>query len=177
MLNFRDKFDTFMIQHQDDTNIDKNLKILCESENPYEFRLDNFVDEKGKQIQIKYRFEEFAYLMEREGLIRVKGSYCAVEKFGVNVYNSGGWLKYINTQEEKKTELELKSQDNEILDKEIKILQKGKLLHEETIREQNDRIRNLTEELKLMSLLQKYWWVIASCVVLGWSLAEILERI
>ncbi|RLJ69095.1 hypothetical protein CLV86_0489 [Lacinutrix venerupis] len=63
------------------------------------------------------------------------------------------------------------------LDLEIKLLQKNKLEYEETIREQNNRIRNLTEDLKFISLIQKYWWVVITCIGIGWSLGEILDKL
>jgi len=166
-----------MTEHQDDINIDINLKILCESDNPYEFILNKFTDKKGRPIHLKQRHEEFASLMEREGLIRVTGSRCSVEKFGLEVFNSGGWLKHLSNKEKQQTELELKSQEKESLDIEIKLLQKDKLKYEETIREQSDRIRNLTEDLKFVSLIQKYWWLISACIGLGWSISEIIEKI
>ncbi|WP_299255310.1 hypothetical protein [uncultured Lacinutrix sp.] len=166
-----------MTEHQNDINIDVNLKILCESDNPYEFDLKNFVDEKGRQIHLRHRYQEFASLMEREGLIRTSVHRCSVEKFGLKVFNSGGWLEYLSNQEKQETELELKIQEKEILDTEIKLLQKNKLKYEETIREQNDRIRNLTEKLKWVSLIQKYWWVIVTCIGVGWSLGELLDKL
>ncbi len=166
-----------MNEHQDDLNIDKNLKILCESDNPYEFNLDNFIDKNGRQMHLKHKHEEFASLMERQGLIRVNGYRCSIEKFGLEVFNSGGWLQHLSGLEKQKTELELKTQEKETLDIEIKVLQKDKLIYEKTIREQNDRIRNLTEKLKFVSLMQKYWWVIVTCIGIGWALGEILDRL
>lgn len=66
---------------------------------------------------------------------------------------------------------------NDSLDLEIKLLQKRKLEYEEKIREQNDRIRNLTEKLKFISLIQKYWWVIVTCIGIGWYLGEVLDKL
>ncbi|WP_338731410.1 hypothetical protein [Mangrovimonas cancribranchiae] len=87
--------------------------------------------------------------------------------------SSGGFTKI---KSDIKTDSDIEKQKNK-LDLEIKILQKDKLEYEETIREQNDRIRNLTEDLKFISLIQKYWWVILTCIGIGWSLGEILDKL
>lgn len=105
-----------MKENQDDLNIDINLNILCESDNPYEFSLNNFVDKNGRQKHLKYKNEEFASLMEQQGLIRVNGFKCSVEKFGLEVYNNGGWLKYLSDIKEKQIELELKQKEKEQLE-------------------------------------------------------------
>ena len=166
-----------MTENQNDINIDNNLKIICESENPYKFILSHFIDAKGNRLDLKSNHERFAELMEREGLIRGTNGFCSIERFGLKVFNSGGWLEYLSNQEKQETEFELKKQEKELLDTEIKLLQKNKLKYEETIREQNDRIRNLTEKLKWVSLIQKYWWVIVTCIGAGWSLGELLHKL
>ena len=166
-----------MIKHQYDIDIDidRNLKILCASENPYEFDLSNFIDKNGRQIHLKKRHEEFASLMEEKGLIRVNGFKCAVKKFGLEVFKYGGWLKYISDQEKQENELELKQRENENLDSEIKLLQKDKLLYEQKIRAQNDRIRNLEEQIKFVNLLKQYWWFIGVCITIGIFLVKVWD--
>jgi hypothetical protein len=151
-----------MIEHQDDLNIDKNLKILCESENPYEFDLNKFVDKNGNRIHLKYRHEEFASLMERQGLIRVNGFRCSVEKFGLEVFNSGGWLKYLSDQEKQETELELKIQVKETLELENLKLQKEAAEYKKSIRSLENQIRSLTiDNLRLGNWDIRFRWLIA----------------
>lgn len=166
-----------MNEHQDDLDINKNLKILCESSNTSEFDLTNFINKNGRKMHSSNESEKFTELMVREGLIRVFGDFCALEKKGFEIFNSGGWLNYLSNQEKQESELELKQKENETLDRDIKLLQKDKLIYNETIREQKNRIRNLTEELKFISLIQKYWWFIGACLGLGWFLGEILKKI
>lgn len=67
--------------------------------------------------------------------------------------------------------------DKDNLDLEIKVLQKDNFEYQKTIREQNDRIRNLTEKLQFVNLIKQYWWLIGACIGLGWFLGEILEKI
>jgi ERCC4-related helicase len=161
-----------MIEHQDDLDIDRNLNLLCESNNTSQFCLTNFINKNGKQMHTSNESKKFAELMVREGLIRVFGDFCSLERFGLSVFKKGGWLKYLSNQEKEKTELELKTQEKELLDTEIKILQKGKLEYEETIRAQNDRIRNLEEKIKFISLIKLYWWLIPSFITIGFLIAK-----
>lgn len=164
-----------MTVHQDDIDINRNLKILCESQNTTEFDMTNFINKHGRQMHSSNESKKFAELMVRERLIRVFGDFCALEKFGFEVCKNGGWLKHLSDKEKQETELELKSKEKDKLDLEVKLLQKNELQYKETIREQNDRIRNLSEDLKLISLVQKYWWLIGACIGIGWSLGDILD--
>jgi hypothetical protein len=138
-----------MTEHQDDLNIETNLKIICESKNPYEFDLSNFVDKKGRQIHLKHRHEEFASLMEQQGLIRINGSRCSVEKFGLKVFKSGGWLKYLSDLEKNHTELELKKLEKEELELEL-------LKHQNKIKDKEREIIKLTaKNLRLQNRQMK----------------------
>ena len=151
-----------MTEHQNDINIDVNLKILCESDNPYEFDLNNFVDEKGRNIHLRYRYQEFASLMEREGLIRTSVHRCSVERFGLKVFKSGGWLEHLSNQEKHETELELKIQEKESLELENLKLQKEASEYQKSIRGLESKIRNLTRDsLRLGNWDIKFRWLIA----------------
>lgn len=57
------------------------------------------------------------------------------------------------------------------------ILQNQKLKFEETIRNQEQRIRDLEERNHFLNLLQKYWWVIVTSIGIGLGLAELLDII
>lgn len=63
---------------------------------------------------------------------------------------------------------ELSKQKKERLEE----LSLDQLEFQKTIREQEQRIRNLTEELKFLSLLQRYWWVILVSSGLGISVGK-----
>lgn len=151
-----------MEEYQDDLNIDRNLKILCESDNQYEFSLNNFVDKNGKQIHLRYKQEEFARLMILQGLIRVNGYRCSVEKFGIEVFNSGGWLKYLSDQEKQKTEQGLKKQEKEKLELENLKLQKEAAEYQKSIQGLESHIRILTRDnLRLGNWDIRFRWLIA----------------
>ena len=49
-----------------------------------------------------------------------------------------------------------------------------KLEFERTVREQEQRIRDLSEKLKVISLFQKYWWLIVTALGLGYSIGKLL---
>ena len=55
-----------MIEHQDDIDLDRNLKILCESDNTSQFDLTFFINKDGRQMQSSNESKQFASLMERE---------------------------------------------------------------------------------------------------------------
>lgn len=59
----------------------------------------------------------------------------------------------------------------------LKILQKESLLHKQTIRDQESRIRGLTEDLKFMSLIKHYWWFVLAALGFGWSIGKFLDKI
>ncbi|PIB31281.1 hypothetical protein [Maribacter sp. 4G9] len=106
--------------------------------------------------------------------VEIEGNPCLV-KNGITerFFKNGGFTKI---ESELNSESDL-SKTKENLDLEIKHLQKDKFVYEQKIRVQNDRIRNLTEDLKFISLIQKYWWFIGACIGLGWLLGEILGKI
>ena len=105
-----------MTEHHDDIEIDRNLKILCESRNTSEFDLTNFENHFGRKMMSSNESKAFASLMEREELIRVFGDFCALEKFGLEVFNSGGWLKYLSDKEKQDKAQELKIRERENLE-------------------------------------------------------------
>lgn len=59
------------------------------------------------------------------------------------------------------------------IDSKIKEHSLDKLEYEKTIREQEQRIRNLTEQLKMISLIQKYWWGIVTVFGVGYSIGKL----
>ena len=104
-----------MTEHLDQL-IDNNLKIISESDKTSDFQLTHFVDINGKRLHSKYKSEQFAELMEREGLIRVNGGFCSLEKFGLQIYNNGGWIKFLSDKENRENEIELKQLEKENLE-------------------------------------------------------------
>lgn len=96
----------------------------------------------------------------------------SLTSLGKDIKDNNGWVKHLESLKSDKQK-QLKKED---LVFDISVLQKDKFEYEKTKREQNDRIRNLTEELKFISLVHKYWWLIGACIGLGWCLGEILGK-
>lgn len=72
---------------------------------------------------------------------------------------------------------ENKTLENPVDENELKRLQKESLEYQLTIREQQDRIRNLEEKTKFIELLKGYWWVIGISIGIGIGLKELLDII
>lgn len=85
---------------------------------------------------------------------------------GIELIESQESAKVLYDQSEKEKEVNFK----------IKEYTLEKLEYEKTIRNQEQRIRNLTEQLKVMSLIQKYWWLLITFLGLGYSIAEIIDK-
>ena len=98
-------------------------------------------------------------------------SNAKLKEFGETVLTNGGWLKHLACEVLKKE----KTEQKEDLETELKTLQKESLEYLKTIREQSDRIRNLDEQIKILSLLKQYWWFIGICITFGVYLKDILE--
>ena len=58
-----------------------------------------------------------------------------------------------------------------------KKLQKEKLEYEVTIRSQNDRIRNLQEQIKIINLIKSYWFLIPICITIVIVLVKVAALI
>lgn len=58
------------------------------------------------------------------------------------------------------------------LNSKIKEYSLEKLEYEKTIREQEQEIRSLTKQLNILSLIQKYWWLLTLLLGLGYLIAE-----
>ena len=157
------------------TNEDKIIDFIISLLKFGEFSSVNPVDIRPEfEIENSAELSRIFKISESEGLIEKRSrTYIGLTKKGFDIQKSGGWLKHLETLESDKQKL----LDKDNLDLEIKVLQKDNFEYQKTIRAQNDRIRNLTENLKFVSLIQKYWWVIVTCIGLGWSLGEILDKL
>lgn len=84
------------------------------------------------------------------------GKYPVIQEYG----SYSNYIHSIEKEQQKRAE-----EQNELmqLDKKVKSLTIENLEFQKTIREQEQRIRNLTEQLNKWSLRQKYWWAITIC--------------
>jgi len=82
---------------------------------------------------------------------------------------TSGFLKqggYTKLEKDEQLRLE-KETKKESLELELSILQKDNFEYQKNIRAQNDRIRNLEEQIKIISLLKLYWWLIPILISIG----------
>lgn len=75
----------------------------------------------------------------------------------------GSYSNYVRSVEKENLINVEKQLELEQLDKKVKLLTIENFEFQKTIREQEQRIRNLTEQLNKWSLRQKYWWAITIC--------------
>jgi hypothetical protein len=81
-----------------DELIEVNLKLLYSSKSQFMMRI-NFKDECGFNLK---NSKGFAELLDRKGLVvleKEQGFRCDLTDFGKQVYESGGWKKYLDTIE------------------------------------------------------------------------------
>lgn len=102
-------------------------------------------------------------LIEDNWLIRKGTGYQLVTDKYLRIQKHGSYSNYqhfIETKQQKNVE-----EQNELMqfDKKVKSLTVENLEFQKTIREQEQRIRNQTEQLNKWSLRQKYWWAITIC--------------
>lgn len=92
----------------------------------------------------------------------------------------GGYIEFkllpkgIELIESQKSVKELydKNEKEMQIDSRIRVYSLEKLEYERTIRVQEQEIRNLTKQLKIMSLAQKYWWLATLIFGLGYLIAS-----
>lgn len=100
---------------------------------------------------------EFHWLIRKgTGYQLVTDKYLIIQKHG----SYSNYLHFIETEQQKNVE---EQNDLMQLDRKGKLLSIENLEFQKTIREQEQRIRNLTEQLNKWSLLQKYWWAMCIC--------------
>ncbi len=162
-----------------DVLINKNLNLLSLAAMG-EMEEHEFLNEDGIELAYstsKINDKVLIKHMLKEDLITVSDTTSKITPLGDKIVKKGGWLVELqkrNSQikkEFKKTELK------ESLEIDIKLLQKDNFEYLKTIRNQNDRIRNLEEQIKTISLLKLYWWLIPTCIVVGIFLAQIWDLI
>lgn len=133
---------------------------------------EKYQEEKGSVVYSEFKRLMFFFDYFDCGTPRNDGGLA--EWIDINVAtsqfkHSGGFNKaYENLQ---------KDNESRNLESDLKSLQKESLEHSKTIREQEGRIRDLTEKLRLVSLFKQYWWVITTCIGIGWLIGEFLDKI
>ncbi|WP_348824040.1 hypothetical protein [Flavobacterium aestuarii] len=102
-----------------DELIDVNMKLLYTSKSQYMMRI-NFKDEYGFNLK---NSKAFAEILVKKGLVVLEcnqGFRCDLTDLGRQIYQNGGWIKYLQTAEpysENNTEM--------ITDSDVKIIGKS----------------------------------------------------
>lgn len=178
----------------DDETIDKILNLICPKG---EVSIKGYSNMRFFRKNKKY----FDLMFSKYHLIfaRTLNDICLTE-IGDVVCKAGGWLKYIENEKNEEIEHQQKINEYEKLERELKEssinvnklalemadqnrritdltennlkLQNENYDYKNTIREQEQRIRNLEETTLFISLLQKYWWVICISIGIGTALRE-----
>jgi len=96
-----------------------------------------------------------------------------IDSLGEDVLDYDSWTDYVNRD----NEIISKNNKRQKLRDKIDRLNLLELKHNEKIRKQEDRIRNLEEQLKIINLIKVYWWLIGLGVLLGALLVKLLYYI
>lgn len=156
-----------MLESLDET-IEINLKMLSEQKNHWLFRTE-FVSKQGNPLIDSKRFVQ---LMVEKGLVSTRNERCDLTEKGLRIVKNGGWLKFVSELEVAKQTSIGQKLSVESLDFELKQLQKESLEYAKTIRDQESRIRDLTEQLRFINLIRQYWWFIGACITLGFLIGK-----
>lgn len=156
-----------MLEYLDET-IEINLKLLSKQKDCWMYRTE-FVSRLGNPL---LNSERFAQLMEDKGLVSARNERCDLTEKGLRIVKNGGWLKYIIDIESDRQKSMKQKKSVESLDFVLKKLQKESLEYAKTIRDQESRIRDLTEQLRFIRLVRQYWWFIGACLTLGFLIGK-----
>ena len=94
------------------------------------------------------------------------GKYPIIEEYG-------SYSKYKKSIENEQQKLNEEHSEIMQLDEKLKLLSIDNAEFQKTTREQDQRIRDLTEQLNKWSLIQKYWWLIGTCFGIGIGIGKL----
>ena len=86
---------------------------------------------------------------------------------GLNLVLQEKSIKVLYSDQLDKTELENK----------IQALQLEELEYKRTIRDQEQRIRDLTEKTKFIKLVKGYWWILITFFPIGYLIGKLMEQL
>lgn len=128
--------------------------------------------EQGSDLDKKYRIVEYE-LMKHELAEKLEGGDNSTVFGYIHFALSPKGMEFV-VLKKSVSELYEKADSEKLTEQKTKQLTLEKLEYEKTIREQEQRIRNLSEELKIMSLLQKYWWFVATFFGIGLTIGKLI---
>lgn len=132
-----------MIQNLNE-NIDLNLKLLFRQKQ-HKLYLSDFQNVENEHYML-HDLEVFADEMVDSDLIRRNKEVCTLTKFGIQVSESGGWLKYLSESEKQYDEENQIEDHKNQLEIQILELQKDKFEFEKSNRKKDEEIKNLTQK-------------------------------
>ncbi len=125
-----------------------------------------------KETGIEFNYKEldhFLELYDYEYFVKHdKIDYIKIDPEYKEIIDEHGSLSKYRTLE-KEQELALINEQNELilLQKEHLSLQNENLKYQETIREQEARIRTLTEHKTIIDVFKAYWWLLGAGIIIG----------
>lgn len=134
----------------------------------------------GKKSLSK-RFENIEYdeaiivinILKDKGFTIREGVRTRLTTWGYEIIQEhGSYSGYLKAIDENKRESKVKQG----LETENLRLQNEKFTYEQTIREQEELIRELQLQLTKLNLLQKYWWVIFISTSIGIAIRGLLDK-
>lgn len=131
---------------------------------------DNYNND-SELIEKDFKFLQSVFQNIKIGkVIDTKDAECIFpDSRAILFHKNGGFKKYFAN---KKSNQDKNSERQELKDK-MDRLNYESLKHKEKIREQEDRIRSLNEQLTRINLLKAYWWVIG----IGFGLGVVIARL
>jgi hypothetical protein len=161
-----------------DILINVNLDLLGNKQSHSEY-YPHFIDENRDSLKYyEINPETIANEMLYNGLIDKNGENCTLTRKGIEIFNNGGWLKYLELlKEDRDTEQEIQFTREQIQDK-ISLLTAENLSYEKSKREQSEKIINLTEDnLRLQNWDIRFRWYIAiGTFILGLIIKHIIGK-
>lgn len=151
-----------MSENKYDKLININLNIIGNKSSHSEF-YNNFQDERGNELEYyEIHPKTIANEMYLHDLIDMNGENCILTRKGIEIFNNGGWLKYLEVlKESRDIEKGIQFTREQIQDK-ISLLTTENLLYEKSKRKQSEKIINLTEDnLRLQNWDIRFRWYIA----------------
>ncbi len=127
-----------------DENIDLNLKLMYKSKN-YELFAAQFTNAEKVSLN-KLNSESFADAMVNLDLITRNNQLCRLTRFGIEVCEMGGWLKYLESQKKADQEELEYNEEKKQLEIENLRLQKENSEYAKEGRAKDEEIKKLTTE-------------------------------
>lgn len=156
-----------------DKNIDLNLEIVYKGKN-HSVMVGELTNVDGDYLG---RFEamKMADKLEKENLLERDNEFCELTRFGIEVYENGGWLIHLENENSRREEKFLEQQKQSELQEENLHLQNDNLKYTQSIREKEEEIRRLSSKNLKLQNRQLKWYITFS--IIGFILGAIVTNL